>query len=371
MPLLTILTPCFNEEGNVREVYQQVKAAMATLPGYDYEHLFIDNASKDGTVSILRELAAADARVKVIVNTRNFGHIRSPYHGFLQARGDAVIGCVADLQDPPELIPQFVRKWEEGYKVVIGVKQGSGDSWLMSRARRSYYWLVAKLSSDVELVQNFTGFGLYDREVVEQFRSTEEQYPYFRGLVSDFGYERAVIDYVQPARTRGRTKNNFFSLYDTAMLGVTNHSKVPLRIAAMAGFALSILALAVALVYLVLKLAWWDTFNLGLAPLVIGVYFFGSVQLFFIGMLGEYIGAIHTQIHKRPLVVEKERINFDRAPGPTPQSHSASQVVDAPPVPVGVRGEAGPQRAEVQREVPDALGILEQGGPRARARGRE
>jgi glycosyltransferase involved in cell wall biosynthesis len=310
-PLLTILTPCYNEEGNVREVYQQVKAAMETVPDCDYEHLFIDNASKDGTVAILRELAAADKRVKVIVNTRNFGHVRSPYHALLQARGDAVMSCVADLQDPPELIPQFVAKWLEGYKVVIGVKQGSRESWLMKRTRKAYYWLVAKLSSDVELVQNFTGFGLYDREVVEQFRSTEEQYPYFRGLVSDFGYERAVIPYVQPARTRGRTKNDFFSLYDVAMLGVTNHSKVPLRLAAMAGFALSLVALVVALVYLVMKLTMWATFDLGLAPLVIGVYFLGSVQLFFIGMLGEYIGAIHTQVHKRPLVVEKERINFD------------------------------------------------------------
>jgi glycosyltransferase involved in cell wall biosynthesis len=221
------------------------------------------------------------------------------------------MSCVADLQDPPELIPRFVAKWREGYKVVIGVKQGSRESWLMRRTRKSYYWLVAKLSSDVELVQNFTGFGLYDREVVEQFRSTEEQYPYFRGLVSDFGYERAEIPYVQPARTRGKTKNDFFSLYDIAMLGVTNHSKVPLRLAAMAGFALSLVALVVAFVYLVMKLTMWQTFDLGLAPLVIGVYFLGSVQLFFIGMLGEYIGAIHTQVHKRPLVVEKERINFD------------------------------------------------------------
>jgi glycosyltransferase involved in cell wall biosynthesis len=310
-PLLTILTPCYNEEGNVREVYQQVKAAMQTLPGYDYEHLFIDNASKDGTVAILRELAAADKRVKVIVNTRNFGQVRSPYYALLQARGDAVMTCVADLQEPPELIPQFVEKWREGYKVVIGVKAGSRESWLMFRARRFYYWLVAKLSSDVELVHNFTGFGLYDREVVEQFRNTDEQYPYFRGLVCDFGYERAVIPYVQPARTRGKTKNDFFSLYDVAMLGVTNHSKVPLRLAAMAGFALSLLALIVAFVYLFMKLTMWQTFDLGLAPLVIGVYFLGSVQLFFIGILGEYIGSINTQVHKRPLVVEKERINFD------------------------------------------------------------
>jgi polyisoprenyl-phosphate glycosyltransferase len=311
VPPLTILTPCFNEEGNVREVYQQVKAAMQTLPGYDYEHLFIDNASQDKTVEIMRELAAADKRVKVIVNTRNFGQVRSPYYALLQARGDAVMSCVADLQDPPELIPQFVKKWEEGYKVVIGVKQGSKDSWLMSRTRKLYYWLVGRLSSDVELVHNFTGFGLYDREVIEQFRSTDEQYPYLRGLVCDFGYERAVIDYVQPGRTRGRTKNNFFSLYDVAMLGITNHSKVPLRIATMAGFTISIVSLLVALGYLIAKLIFWNQLQLGTAPLLIGIYFFGAVQLFFIGILGEYIGAIHTQVHKRPLVVEKERINFD------------------------------------------------------------
>ena len=311
MPLLTILTPCFNEEANVREVYEQVKAVMATIPDLEYDHLFIDNASTDRTVTVLRELAAGDKRVKVIVNTRNFGQVRSPYHALLQARGDGVMTCVADLQDPPRLIPQFVAKWKQGYKIVIGVKQGTGDSWLMARTRRFYYWLVARMSSDVELVHNFTGFGLYDREVIEACRDTEEQYPYFRGLVSDLGYERAIVEYVQPPRERGRTKNDFFSLYDMAMLGVTSHSKVPLRLATMAGFALSVVALVVALAYLILKLLWWDTFNLGLAPLVIGVYFFGAVQLFFVGVLGEYIGSIHTQVHKRPLVVEKERINFD------------------------------------------------------------
>ena len=317
MPLLTIMTPCYNEEGSVREVYRQVKAAMESIPGYDYDHLFIDNASTDKTVEILRELAAADKRVRVIVNTRNFGHVRSPYHAFLQARGDAVMGCAADLQDPPELIPQFVEKWQEGYKVVIGVKQGSKESWLMSRTRTFYYRLVGRLSSDVALVHNFTGFGLYDREVVEQFRSTNEQYPYFRGLVSDFGYERAEVQFKQPARTSGRTKNNFFSLYDIAMLGVTNHSKVPLRLATMAGFAISVLSLLVAFGYLIAKLLFWDQLQVGVAPLLIGIYFFGAVQLFFIGVLGEYIGAIHTQVHKRPLVVERERINFETAAAPT------------------------------------------------------
>ena len=320
MPLLTILTPCYNEEGNVREVYRRVKAAMDMLPKYDYDHLFIDNASTDKTVEILRELAAADKRVKVIVNTRNFGHIRSPYHAFLQARGDAVMTCVADLQDPPELIPAFVEKWEDGYKVVIGVKRGTKDSWVMHRTRRFYYWLVGKLSSDVELVHNFTGFGLYDRVVIEQFRSTDEQYPYFRGLVSDFGYARAEIPYSQPARATGHTKNDFFSLYDVAMLGVTNHSKVPLRLATMAGFTISVLSLIVAIGYLVAKLMFWDELQLGLAPLLIGIYFFGAVQLFFIGVLGEYIGSIHTQVHKRPLVVERERINFPADVSPNLQA---------------------------------------------------
>lgn len=313
MPLLTIMSPCFNEEGNVRELYEAVKAQMATVPDIEYDHLFIDNASTDRTVPILRELAAADRHVKVIVNTRNFGQVRSPYHAFLEARGDAVLGMAADFQDPPELVPEFIRKWREGYKVVIGVKAGSQESWLMSRIRRFYYWLVSRLSSDTVLVSNFTGFGLYDREVIEQFRTTGEQNPYFRGMVAEFGYARAEIPFVQPARRRGITKNNFFTLYDMAMMGITSHSKVPLRLATMAGFALSILSLLIAAVYLILKLAWWDTFNLGLAPLVIGVYFFGAVQLFFIGMLGEYIGSIHTQVHRRPHVVEQERINFDEA----------------------------------------------------------
>jgi polyisoprenyl-phosphate glycosyltransferase len=310
-PLVTILTPCYNEEGNVGEVHRQVKAVMDSLPGYDYDHLFIDNASTDRTVAILRELAANDKHVRVIVNTRNFGHIRSPYHGLLAARGDAVMTCVSDLQDPPELLPEFVRRWEAGYKIVIGVKQGTRDSWLMARTRKFYYWLVGRLSSDVELVHNFTGFGLYDRAVIEQLRGTDEQYPYFRGLVSDFGYQRSEVPYVQPPRTSGRTKNDFFSLYDVAMLGITNHSKVPLRLATMAGFVISVISLLIAIGYLVAKLLFWDDLQLGLAPLLIGIYFFGAVQLFFIGVLGEYIGAIHTQVHKRPLVVEKERINFD------------------------------------------------------------
>ena len=315
MPFITIMTPCYNEEANVAEVHRQVAAAMEALPPrdgepYTYEHLFIDNASTDRTVDILREICATDKRVKVIVNTRNFGHIRSPYYGLLQGSGDAVITMVADLQDPPTMIGDFLREWEMGYKVVIGVKQTSQENRVMFFVRRQYYRLVDALA-EVPQIRNFTGFGLYDKEVIEALKELDDPYPYFRGLISELGYARVEMPYSQPNRKGGISKNNFYSLYDLGMLGITSNSKVPLRVAAIAGFILSVLALVVALVYLILKLAWWDTFDLGQAPLVIGVYFFGSVQLFFIGMLGEYIGSIHTQIYHRPLVIEKERINFD------------------------------------------------------------
>jgi len=320
MPFISIVTGCYNEQDNVAELCGQIRAVMASLPPraqpdggadpYTYEHIFIDNASSDDTVKVLRGICAEDPRVKVIVNTRNFGHIRSPFYGLLQARGEAVIYVVADLQDPPETIRDFVAKWEAGYKVVVGVKQESHEKRSMFFVRRVFYRLIDRLS-EVPLVRNFTGFGLYDKIVIEKLREIDDPYPYFRGLICDLGYDRAEIPFVQPSRRRGVTKNNFYSLYDLAMLGITNHSKVPLRLAAMAGFALSILALLVAAVYLVIKLVFWNTFSLGLAPLVIGVYFIGSVQLFFIGILGEYIGSIHTQVYHRPLVIERERINFE------------------------------------------------------------
>lgn len=315
MPFLSVVTACFNEEENVAEVHRQVRDAVESLAPcdgepYTYEHVFIDNASTDRTVEILRGLCAADPRVKVIVNTRNFGHIRSPFHGMLQARGEAVILIVADLQDPPEMIRDFVAKWEEGYKVVVGTKKESRERRAMFFMRGLFYRLLDRLS-DVPLVRDFTGFGLYDREVMDKLREIDDPYPYFRGLICDLGYRRTEITYTQPARWQGVTKNNFYTLYDMAMLGITNHSKVPLRLATMAGFVLSLLALLVAVVYLAMKLMFWDTFELGLAPLVIGVYFFGCVQLFFIGIVGEYVGSIHTQVYHRPLVIEKERINFD------------------------------------------------------------
>lgn len=309
MKLISVVTPCFNEEDNVKEIYEQVKSIFTEMPGYHYEHIFIDNASTDRTVEILKLLAQQDRNVKIIVNTRNFGHIRSPHHAILQAQGDAVISIVADLQDPPEMIAEFIKFWEQGFRVVVGVKTASHESSLMFAIRKTYYNLVKKLS-EIDLIKNFTGFGLYDKKVVDVLREINDPYPYFRGLISDIGYEIKKIEYVQPGRKRGITKNNFYTLYDMAILGITNHSKVPLRLATMTGFVLGFLSLLVALVYFVLKLTLWNQFQAGSAPIVIGLFFFASVQLFFIGIVGEYVGSIQTQVMKRPLVVEKERINF-------------------------------------------------------------
>lgn len=307
--LISIVTPCFNEQGNVEELCGQIKAVFATMPQYEYEHIYIDNASTDDTQAILRCLANKDKRIKVILNMRNFGQLRSPYHAFLLARGDAVIGMASDFQDPPSLITEFLRKWEEGYKVVLGQKVESEESRLMYFVRTRYYRLVRRLA-DVELLEHVTGFGLYDRVVVEQIRNTADQYPYVRGLISEFGYPVARIPFRQPNRKRGITKNNFFTLYDLAMLGLTSHSKVPLRLATMLGFAMALLSFFTGFVYLIYKLVFWKSFSVGIAPLVIGLFLFSSVQLFFLGIMGEYIGAIHRQVHKRPLVIERERINF-------------------------------------------------------------
>jgi glycosyltransferase involved in cell wall biosynthesis len=313
MKLISIVTPCFNEEENVEELYKQVKHIFDNLLGYKYEHIFIDNDSVDNTVLILKRLARDDQNVKVIVNARNFGHIRSPYYAMLQASGEAVILIVADLQDPTEMIPSFINKWEEGYKVVLGVKVSSGESFLMFNIRKTYYNFINRVS-EIELTKNNTGFGLYDKRIIEVLRQVDDPYPYFRGLISDIGFKSFKIEYKQPARKRGITKNNFYTLYDIAMLGITNHSKLPLRLAAMSGFILSALSLLIALIYLVYKIIFWNSFSLGIAPVVIGIFFFSSVQLFFTGIMGEYIGSIHTQVLKRPLVIERERINFEIKP---------------------------------------------------------
>ncbi|HTS17512.1 MAG TPA: glycosyltransferase family 2 protein [Verrucomicrobiae bacterium] len=318
--LISIVTPCYNEEENVREVYEQVRRVMEAQPAYTYEHLFIDNASKDRTVAILKEIVAFDKRVKIIVNARNFGHIRSPFYALLQTQGEAVISIVADLQDPPEMIADFLRNWEQGYKIVVGIKKGSEEAKPMYFVRKLYYRVVGRLA-EVELIKDFTGFGLYDKEVIDILREIGDSYPYFRGLICDIGFPRAEIEYFQPLRKRGITKNNFYTLYDMAMLGMTNHSKVPLRLATMSGFLMSIFSMICGIVYLVYKLLFWNSFSVGIAPLVIGLSFFASVQLFFLGIVGEYVGAIHTQILRRPLVIEKERVNLPPLSG---TSRSAS-----------------------------------------------
>jgi len=307
--MISIVTPCFNEEDNVDELYRRIVETMSKLP-YEYEHIYIDNCSTDSTVKKLKDIAMEDKRVKLIVNVRNFGHIRSPYYALLQSRGDACVLIASDLQDPPEKIGDFIRKWEEGFKIVLAVKPESEESSLMFFVRKSYYRLISRIS-DVPLVKNATGAGLFDQVVIDILRKLDDPYPYFRGLLSEIGYPIATVPFRQPRRQRGITKNNFYTLYDIAMLGITNHSKLPLRLMTMGGFLLSMLSLLTAMAFLIAKLVFWDAFQLGTAPVLIGIFFFGAIQTFFIGMLGEYIGAIHTQVRNMPLVVEAERINFD------------------------------------------------------------
>lgn len=306
---ISIVTPCFNEEGNIEELVKQIRDVFVKMNHTNYEHIIIDNDSQDNTQNLLRDMAAKDSKIKVILNNRNFGHIRSPYYGLLQANGDCAVLMASDLQDPPEMIIDFVKKWREGYKVVLGVKTQSEESPIMFAIRKAYYDFVARVS-DTKLVKNNTGFGLYDKKVIQILNDIQDPYPYFRGLISELGFKAAKIDFHQPSRKRGVTSNNFYKLYDIAMLGITSHSKVPLRMATMSGFLLSILSFITAMVYFVLKLIFWDQFQMGIAPILIGVFFFMSIQLFFIGIIGEYVGFIHTQVMKRPLVTEKERINF-------------------------------------------------------------
>ena len=306
--LISIVTPCYNEEANIDELHQRITSVMMNL-NYDYEHICIDNASSDGTVAKIKKIAQHDKRVKLIVNARNFGHIRSPYYGILQSKGDACILIASDLQDPPEMIVQLIQKWEEGYKTVLTVKPESEESSIMFFIRKTYYRFIAKIS-EVPLVKNATGAGLFDRIVVDILRNINDPYPYFRGILCEIGFSIATVPFKQPRRKHGITKNNFYTLYDIAMLGITNHSKVPLRIMAMSGFFLSFLSLIIAFAFLIAKFIFWNNFQLGISPILIGMFFFGAVQLFCLGLVGEYIASIHTQVRNMPLVVELERINF-------------------------------------------------------------
>lgn len=308
---ISVVSPAYNEEGNLTPLVERVRSVFAGLPQYDYEHIIIDNASTDSTVSEIKELAATDPHVKGIVNARNFGHIRSPHHAILEATGDAIVILLSDLQDPPELIHDFVREWEAGWPVVVGVKTSSEESGLMYQIRSTYYRTIERLTS-VKVLRHYTGFGLYDRRVIEEVKRFGDPYPYFRGQIAEIGLPIKQIEYGQKRRMRGLTKNNWYTLYDMAMLGITNLSKVPLRVVTFGGFIFAALSLLAGFVYLLAKLIFWNRFELGLAPTMIGLFFLGSVQLIAIGIIGEYVGSIHTIVQNRPLVTEKERINFDR-----------------------------------------------------------
>jgi glycosyltransferase involved in cell wall biosynthesis len=310
MRTISVVAGCFNEEGNLQEFYDRTVAVFESLPGYTYEIIVADNCSTDGSREILRRIAAADKGFKVIFNSNNFGQVRSPFNALLQASGDAVVAICSDLQTPPELISDFVREWEQGNQVVIAVKKSSRERVLMKMVRSVYYRLLSQMSDSSPIIPDFIGFGLYDRRFMDALKQYHDPYPYFRGLVSEIGFKRSSVEFAQEDRKRGRTKNGFFTLYDVAMTGFVNHSRVPLRLAAFCGFILAGFSLLVALAYLVYKLLFWSTFSLGLAPLVIGVFLFAAVQLIFIGIIGEYVGAILTQVKNQPLVIEEERLNF-------------------------------------------------------------
>ena len=309
--LISIVTPTFNESENIAELIKLVVHEFKTkLSNYDYEYIFIDNSSTDNTADLIKDYCKINKNIKLIVNSRNFGHIRSPVYAMKQAKGDAVISLVADLQDPPFLISEFIRIWEAGqFDMVLGVKKTSDESFLFFFLRNIYYSFVTKVS-EIKLIKNFTGFGLYDRKIINVIKLIDDPYPYWRGLICDIGFSRYEYAYNQPIRKKGISKNNFYTLFDIGMLGITSHSKIPLRACSIFGFIASLISFIIAVSYFIIKLIHWDDMSLGIAPLVIGIFFFGSIQLLMIGILGEYIGNIYTQVLKRPLVVEKEKINF-------------------------------------------------------------
>lgn len=311
MKKISITVPCYNEEENVIPLYQALQEVLKSkLSVYDYEILFIDNCSKDTTRQKLRALAEQDKKVKLILNAKNFGQFNSPYYGMLQTSGDCTILICADFQDPIDLIPQFVKEWENGYKIVIGQKTSSKENKVMYHLRSIYYKIIKKFS-DVEQIEHFTGFGLYDKEFINILRNLKDPTPFLRGIVAEFGFKRKDIPYQQEARRAGKTSNNFYKLYDAAMLSFTSYTKIGLRLATFIGFFFSFVSFLVAFLYLILKLLFWDSFSIGTAPILIGIFLLGSIQLIFIGLIGEYILSMNARVINRPLVIEEERINFD------------------------------------------------------------
>ena len=311
MAKISVTIPCYNEEENVVPLYHALELIFKKeLPEYEYELLFIDNCSSDNTQALIRGICSQNSCVKAIFNAKNFGQFNSPYYGMLNTTGDCTILMAADFQDPVEMIPKFVHEWENGYKIVSAIKTSSKENKIMRFLRTCYYKLIKKMS-DIEQIEHFTGFGLYDRSFIEVLRNLDDPTPFLRGIVAELGYKRKEVPYEQAKRLAGKTHNNWYSLYDAAMLSFTSYTKIGLRIATILGFFSSAISLVIALVYLILKLIYWDRFMAGTAPILIGVFFVGSLQLFFIGLLGEYILNINKRIMKRPLVIEEERLNFD------------------------------------------------------------
>lgn len=307
--LISIVTPCYNEADNIEELYEKICATIQPLINYDFEIIFIDNSSTDQTVHLLKQIAQYDQRVKIIVNMRNFGHVRSPYWGLMQSSGVATIFMASDLQDPPSLIPKFIAEWEKGWMIVMAIKPRSETGFFMHYLRKVYYRFLDRIS-EVPLIKDATGFGIYDKVVLKEIKNIKDPYPYFRGLVCELGYPIKTILFNQPRRIRGISSNNFYTLYDIAMLGIVSNSLVPIRIAGIIGFMMALVSFVVALLYLILKLVYWDNFPLGLAPLMIGLFFLFGLLFIFLGLIGEYIGSIHTYVKNRPIVIEKERVNF-------------------------------------------------------------
>ncbi len=311
MKKISILIPCYNEEENVVPMSEAITELFATqLTNYDYELIFIDNDSKDNTRNLLREICAKNTHIKAIFNAKNFGQFNSPYYGILQTTGDCTISMVCDFQDPIELIPKYIEEWENGYKIVIGIKTSSKENKIMYFLRGIYYKTIKKFS-DVEQIEHFTGSGLYDKEFVNVLRELKDPTPFLRGIVAELGYKRKEIPYEQPKRRAGKTSNNFMRLYDAAMLSITSYTKIGLRLCTFFGMMIAGCSALVGLVYLIMKLIWWDKFSAGMSPVLIGMFFLGSIQLFFLGFIGEYILSINQRVMNRPLVIEEERINFE------------------------------------------------------------
>lgn len=310
MKKISILIPCYNEEDNVVPIANAIMEEMdKSLISYDYEIIFIDNDSKDNTRPLLREICNRNPKVKAIFNAKNFGQFNSPYYGMLQTSGDCTILICCDFQDPIEMIPQIIAEWEKGAKIVSCIKTASKENPIMRFFRTCYYKIIKKMS-DVDQIEHFTGFGLYDRTFIDVLRNLKDPTPFLRGIVAELGFKRVNIEYMQAKRRAGKTHNNFFTLFDAAMLSFTSYTKVGLHLVTFAGMVLSVLSLLVAIGYFIYKLLYWDRFSVGLAPLVIGLFFFNAVQLLFIGFVGEYVMSINTRVMNRPLVIEEERINF-------------------------------------------------------------